>query len=144
GQCIVHDEFSHLALEKAIKLYPEAAVLVHPESPDSVIKQADFVGSTSQLIQAAKNVPQHQLIVATDKGIFYKMQQAVPEKELIIAPTAGEGATCKSCAQCPWMKMNDLERLSQVFDRDDNEIHVDAELIKKALIPLERMVAFKK
>ncbi len=144
GHCIVHDEFKHQALEKTIQLYPEAAVLVHPESPESVIALADHVGSTSQLIKAAQSIPEQQVIVATDKGIFYKMQQAVPEKELIIAPTAGEGATCRSCAHCPWMKMNELSRLVEVFDRTDNEIFVEAGLIKKALKPLERMVNFKK
>ncbi|MET1255590.1 quinolinate synthase NadA [Aliikangiella maris] len=144
GHCIVHDEFKHIALEKTIKLYPEAAVLVHPESPDSVIQLADHVGSTSQLIKAAKELPNQQIIVATDKGIFHKMQQAAPDKELIIAPTAGEGATCQSCAQCPWMKMNELALLSEVFEKQDNEILVSPEIIKKALIPLERMVNFKR
>ncbi|TQV77456.1 quinolinate synthase NadA [Aliikangiella marina] len=143
GHCIVHDEFKYQALEKAIKLYPEAAVLVHPESPEAVIALADHVGSTSQLIKAAQTVENQQVIVATDKGIFHKMQQAAPEKELIIAPTAGEGATCRSCAHCPWMKMNDLILLSEVFDKQDNEIIVEPELIEKALKPLTRMVNFQ-
>lgn len=144
GHCIVHDEFKHIALDKTIRLYPDAAVLVHPESPDAVIALADYVGSTSQLIKAAQSVPQQQVIVATDKGIFYKMQQAAPDKELIIAPTAGEGATCQSCAQCPWMKMNDLSRLAGVFERQNNEILVDPTLITKALKPLQRMVNFSR
>jgi quinolinate synthase len=144
GHCIVHDEFKHQALTKTKALYPEAAVLVHPESPQSVIALADHVGSTSQLIKAAQTIPQKQIIVATDKGIFYKMQQAAPEKELIIAPTAGEGATCKSCAQCPWMKMNQLTNLAEVFEQEDNEIFVEPELIKQALTPLNKMVNFNK
>jgi len=143
GHCIVHDEFKYQALEKTIKMFPEAAVLVHPESPESVIALADHVGSTSQLIKAARDIPQKQVIVATDKGIFHKMQQAAPDKELIIAPTAGEGATCKSCAHCPWMKMNELTNLAEVFDQSDNEVFVDAELIERALQPLTRMVNFK-
>ncbi|ACV27030.1 quinolinate synthase NadA [Kangiella koreensis] len=142
GACIVHDEFKFNALEQCMALYPEAAVLVHPESPQNIVDLADFVGSTSQLIKAAKELPNKQVIVATDKGIFYKMQQAAPEKELIIAPTAGEGATCRSCAHCPWMKMNVLQLLSQVFERDDNEIFVDHDLAEKALIPLQKMVNF--
>lgn len=144
GHCIVHDEFKHIALANAKVLYPGAQVLVHPESPDSVIQLADHVGSTSQLIEAARNSQATQIIVATDQGIFYKMQQAAPEKELIIAPTAGEGATCKSCAQCPWMKMNQLFNLEQVFEQNDNEIFVSSELIEQALKPLTRMVEFKK
>ncbi|NVJ67005.1 MAG: quinolinate synthase NadA [Gammaproteobacteria bacterium] len=142
GACIVHDEFKFQGLEKAKALYPEAAVLVHPESPKKVVELADVVGSTSQLIKAAQSLPQKQMIVATDKGIFYKMQQAAPDKELIIAPTAGEGATCRSCAHCPWMKMNALQTLSEVFERQDNEIFVEQELIPKALKPLTRMVNF--
>ncbi|WP_251360020.1 quinolinate synthase NadA [Kangiella sp. TOML190] len=142
GACIVHDEFKFQGLEKAKALYPEAAVLVHPESPKKVVALADVVGSTSQLIKAAKELPQQQLIVATDKGIFYKMQQAAPNKDLIIAPTAGEGATCRSCAHCPWMKMNALQALSNVFEQNDNEVFVDSGLATKALKPLTRMVNF--
>ncbi len=142
GACIVHDEFKFQGLEKAKSLYPDAAVLVHPESPQKVVDLADIVGSTSQLIKAAKELPQKQMIVATDKGIFFKMQQAAPDKELIIAPTAGEGATCRSCAHCPWMKMNGLQLLSNVFENNGNEIFVDEDLSKKALAPLTRMVNF--
>ncbi|MCF6193098.1 MAG: quinolinate synthase NadA, partial [Kangiellaceae bacterium] len=142
GHCVVHDEFKHVALKTTMALYPDADVLVHPESPESIILLADHVGSTSQLIQAAKLSSAKQLIVATDKGIFYKMQQAAPDKELIIAPTAGEGATCRSCAQCPWMKMNQLSNLERVFERSDNEIMVAADIIERALVPLTRMVEF--
>lgn len=144
GHCIVHDEFKHIALEQTKALYPEAEVLVHPESPEKVIQLADHVGSTSQLILSAKNSSAKQFIVATDQGIFYKMQQAAPNKELIIAPTAGEGATCKSCAQCPWMKMNQLTNLETIFEQSNNEIFVEDSLIEKALKPLTKMVNFKK
>jgi quinolinate synthase len=142
GHCIVHDEFKYKALQQTIQLHPDAAVLVHPESPESVIQLADVVGSTSQLIRAAKDLPQQKIIVATDKGIFFKMQQAAPDKELIIAPTAGEGATCRSCAHCPWMKMNVLENLSTVFEREGVDIEVDPVIADKALKPLTRMVEF--
>ncbi len=142
GHCIVHDEFKFKALEQTMALYPDAAVLVHPESPESVIQLADVVGSTSQLIKASQSLPNKKIIVATDKGIFYKMQQAAPDKELIIAPTAGEGATCRSCAHCPWMKMNVLENLSTIFDRENVEIFVDSDVAEKALKPLTRMVEF--
>lgn len=142
GECVVHDEFKAKALRELRKQYPEAAVLVHPESPASVVGQADVVGSTSQLIAAASKLPNKQLIVATDKGIFYKMQQHVPDKELIIAPTGGEGATCRSCAHCPWMKMNTLETLAHVFDVGGNEVFVAPELIERARMPLERMLKF--
>ena len=118
---------------------------MHPESPESVIAEADAVGSTSQLIEAAIRLPNKQMIVATDQGIFYKMQQAVPDKELIIAPTAGQGATCRSCANCPWMAMNSLELLEQVFEsKQQNEIIVDSETAQMASKSLQRMLDFKK
>ena len=142
GSCIVHEEFKHRGLEDLKTLYPDAAVLVHPESPDAVVEMADVVGSTSQLIRAVQTWPNDQFIVATDNGIFYKMQQLAPDKTLIEAPTAGSGATCRSCAHCPWMAMNGLENLLRVIEQGDQEVHVDAALREKALKPLERMLDF--
>ncbi|MEO0436622.1 MAG: quinolinate synthase NadA [Pseudomonadota bacterium] len=142
GACIVHEEFKSRALEDLKRVYPEAAVLVHPESPANVVELADCVGSTSQLIAAAKTMPNKQFIVATDQGIFYKMQQEAPNKQLIIAPTAGKGATCRSCANCPWMAMNELENLATVFEKTDNEIFVDEDLAARAMKPLTRMLEF--
>ena len=142
GSCIVHEEFKSRGLEDLKALYPDAAVLVHPESPDAVVEMADVVGSTSQLIHAVQTWPNEQFIVATDNGIFYKMQQLAPNKILIEAPTAGTGATCRSCAHCPWMAMNGLENLLRVIEQGDQEVHVDADLGKKALKPLERMLGF--
>jgi quinolinate synthase len=143
GECIVHDEFSAKALLKAKQLHPEAAILVHPESPASVIELADAVGSTSQLIKAASELPNETFIVATDKGIFYKMQQMAPNKTLIEAPTAGEGATCKSCANCPWMAMNGLQALKEaLLNPEGKEVFVDEALAERAMVPLNRMLDF--
>lgn len=143
GACIVHDEFKASALKRLKEENPDAAVLVHPESPADVIDLADAVGSTSQLIKAAKELPQQKLIVATDKGIFFKMQQACPEKEMIPAPTGGNGASCRSCAMCPWMGMNGLQTIEDSLVNDEgHEIFVDEEIRLKALIPLERMLNF--
>ncbi|RRZ93005.1 quinolinate synthase NadA [Erwinia sp. 198] len=144
GACIVHDEFKTQALARMKALYPDAAVLVHPESPQAIVELADAVGSTSQLIQAAKTLPQRQIIVATDRGIFYKMQQACPHKELLEAPTAGEGATCRTCAHCPWMAMNGLRAIAEGLEHggSEHEIHVDAALREGALRPLDRMLTF--
>ncbi|WP_299579990.1 quinolinate synthase NadA [uncultured Microbulbifer sp.] len=144
GSCIVHEEFKAKGVEDLKALYPDAVVLVHPESPAAVVALADVVGSTSQIINAAKTRPEKRFIVATDQGIFYKMQQECPDKELMVAPTAGAGATCRSCANCPWMAMNSLENLCAVLERGDNEIFVDAELGRKAMIPLQRMLDFRK
>lgn len=142
GSCIVHEEFKAQGLQDLKKVYPNAAVLVHPESPASMVDMADAVGSTSQLIKAAQTMPNQEFIVATDRGIFYKMQQAAPGKTLIEAPTGGQGATCRSCAHCPWMAMNDLENLVKVLESPKEEIFVDPALAERALIPLNRMLAF--
>lgn len=140
--CIVHEEFKAKGILDLKQIYPQAAVLVHPESPASVIELADCVGSTSQIIQAAKRMDNPQFIVATDQGIFYKLQQQVPDKEFLIAPTAGKGATCRSCANCPWMAMNALDNLADALEYGHNEVLVSAELVKKAMIPLQRMLDF--
>lgn len=143
GECIVHDEFSSKSLADMKHLHPDAAVLVHPESPSSVVDMADAVGSTTQLIKASQDLPNNKFIVATDRGIFYKMQQLAPQKEFFEAPTGGNGATCKSCAHCPWMAMNGLKAiLDALTDTNGHEIFVDDILRKKALIPLDRMLDF--
>ena len=125
GSCIVHEEFKAKGILDLKQIYPDAAVLVHPESPDSVVSIADVTGSTSQLIKAAMTLPNKQLIVATDQGIFYKMQQSVPDKQLLIAPTGGSGASCRSCASCPWMGMNSLQNLLSCLEQGSNEVFVD-------------------
>ncbi|QLK87460.1 quinolinate synthase NadA [Arsenophonus endosymbiont of Aphis craccivora] len=142
--CIVHDELKIQALQKMKMLYPNAAILAHPESPAAVVDLADAVGSTGQLIQAAQNLPNQQIIVATDKSIFYKMQQACPEKSFYIAPMAGEGASCRTCAHCPWMAMNSLKTIEQGLKKEGklHEISINDELRERALKPLERMLSF--
>lgn len=151
--CIVHDEFKAKGIHDLKAVFPDAAVLAHPESPASVLALADRIGSTTQIIQAASELPNEQFIVATDQGIFYKLSQSVPDKQFLIAPTGGSGATCKSCANCPWMAMNGLDNLAQCLeDLADNgadkahrsEILVDKELIKRAVVPLQRMLDFNK
>ena len=142
GSCIVHEEFKAQGLRDLMNVYPQAAVLVHPESPQAVIELADVVGSTTQIINAARDLPNSHFIVATDKGIFYKMRQIAPEKTFIEAPTAGHGATCRSCAHCPWMGMNALDNLEATLIKGDNEILVAPDIASRALLPLERMVQF--
>ncbi|MAY69349.1 MAG: quinolinate synthase [Porticoccaceae bacterium] len=143
GSCIVHEEFKAKGIVDLKNIYPEAAVLVHPESPDSVVRLADVVGSTSQLIDAAMKLPNQKMIVATDQGIFYKMQQAVPDKELLVAPTGGSGATCRSCASCPWMGMNGLDNLLSCIENGTNQIFVDSKIAQQAILSLDRMMNFK-
>lgn len=143
GACIVHDEFKTKALEDMKTLHPDAAILVHPESPAEIIDLADSVGSTSQLIKAAQDLPNQKFIVATDRGIFYKMQQLCPDKEFFEAPTAGEGATCRSCAHCPWMAMNGLQAIEEaLIDASGKEVFVDMTLREGALKSTNRMLEF--
>jgi quinolinate synthase len=144
GSCLVHDEFKGIELDLLRAEYPHAKVLVHPESPANVVEQADVVGSTTQLINAAQTMDATHFIVATDNGILHKMRAAAPGKHFIDAPTAGNGATCKSCAHCPWMAMNGLINLANVLEATDgrNEIHVDPEIGRQAKRAIDRMLDF--
>jgi len=142
GSCVVHEEFRSVALERLRKLHPDAAILVHPESTEAVISQADVVGSTTALIKAVTTLSNKEFIVATDSGIFNKMRQLAPDKVFLEAPTVGEGATCQSCASCPWMGMNSLQNLAEVLETGKNEIQVSPELAVKARIPIQRMLDF--
>ena len=144
GSCIVHDEFKSRALGKLAEEHPDAAILAHPESPEEILLMANLVGSTTQIIKAAQELPNKKFIVATDSGIFYKMHQLVPNKELIKAPTNGQGATCKSCAHCPWMAMNGLHNLLHVLETGSNEVHVEESVRVKALLSTQRMLDFAK
>lgn len=144
GACIVHEEFKGKELETLREHHPDAKVLVHPESPGSVIAQADLVSSTTGIIKAVTEMDAKKFIVATDTGIFHKMKQAAPDKVLIEAPTAGKSATCISCAHCPWMAMNSLRKLSQVLKSGDNEIFVEADIAQRAQRSIQRLLDFTK
>jgi quinolinate synthase len=140
----VHEEFKAIELAELRKQHPYAKVLVHPESPAQIIKQADVVSSTTGIINAAREMDAKEFIVATDSGIFYKMQQAAPGKIFIEAPTAGKSATCKSCAHCPWMAMNSLSKLALALETGTNEVFVEPEIIREAIVPINRLLEFSK
>jgi len=142
GACIVHDEFKGLELDLLKKDHPDALVLVHPESPESVVAQADVVGSTSQLLKAVVDSTRQTFIVATDNGILHRMRQLAPTKTLIEAPTAGNSATCKSCAHCPWMAMNGLQGVLDCLEQGTGEISVDEAIRVKAHGCIDRMLDF--
>ncbi|MFZ6749636.1 quinolinate synthase NadA [Undibacterium sp. Ren11W] len=142
GSCLVHDEFKGVELDLLKAEYPHAKILVHPESPAAVVALADMVGSTSQMIHAAMTMDAQEFIVATDNGILHKMQMAAPGKRFIVAPTAGNSATCKSCAHCPWMAMNGLANLLHALETGSGEITVDPNVGKKAKLCIDRMLDF--
>ena len=138
GSCVVHEAFS---LDKLIELYkknPDAKIIAHPESETHILETAAYIGSTSGMINFVKTDPNHKFIVATEAGILHKMQQEVPHKILIPAP-AKEDNTC-ACSECPYMKMNTLQKLYDCLLNESPEITVSDEIIKKALIPIERML----
>jgi quinolinate synthase len=148
ASCVVHDEFKAQQLEEMKALHPNAKVLVHPESPASVIDMADAVGSTTGIIQAAERYAAKgvkEFVVATDGGIIHQMRKRLPGVNFIEAPTAGKGATCQSCAHCPWMAMNGLHNLIDTLEgAQGHEVHVDPEIGRRAKLPIERMLDFAK
>ena len=142
GSCIVHDEFKAFELEALMAEHPQAKVLVHPESPEHVVALADAVGSTSAILKAAREMDAKEFIVATDNGMMHKLRTLNPGKVFLEAPTAGNSATCKSCAHCPWMAMNGLADVARVLETGANEVLVDPSLIPRARLPIDRMLAF--
>ena len=142
GACVVHDEFKGVELELLRLEHPDALVLVHPESPESVVAQADMVGSTSQLLAAVVNGTAPEYIVATDSGIFHRMRQLAPGKTLIEAPTAGDSATCKSCAHCPWMAMNSMAGVIAALETGRGEVAVPEPVRVRAAVGIDRMLDF--
>ena len=142
GVCIVHDEFKGLELDLLRAEYPGAKVLVHPESPQSVVAQADVVGSTTQLLNAVSSLDAQTFIVATDNGLMHRMRQLAPDKTFLEAPTAGNSATCKSCAHCPWMAMNALQGVVACLQQGTGEVHVKEPIRTQALGCIDRMLDF--
>ena len=146
GSCIVHNEFKAIELENLKAKYPHAKVLVHPESPDPVVQLADVVGSTSAILNGPAQFPDcDTFIVATDSGMLHQLRQKYPTHTFIEAPTAGESATCKSCAHCPWMAMNDLRGVVEVLEKlgtGYNEITINPAIAERAKLPITRMLDF--
>jgi len=142
GSCVVHEAFS---LDKLIALYkenPDAKIIAHPESETHILKTATYIGSTAGMIEFVKKDPSKKFIVATEAAILHKMQQEVPDKILIPAP-AKDDNTC-ACSECGYMKMNTLQKLYNCLLTESPEINVPENIMKKALIPIERMLELSK
>jgi quinolinate synthase len=138
GACEVHVLFSAKKLFALKDDHPEAKVLAHPECEDAVLAHADFIGSTSGILnEVASNKAVTTFIVATETGIFHQLQKARPDAKIIQAPIDGP---CL-CNDCPYMKLNNLEKIHKVLSTLDHEVQVDPNLIEKARIPLQRMMA---
>jgi quinolinate synthase len=136
GSCMVHEIFS---LEKITKLkhaHPNAKVIAHPECEEPVLKAADFIGSTTALLNYAINSPDKEFIVVTETGIIHQMEKCCPTKTFIPAPPNNSCA----CNDCPHMKLNTLEKLYLCLKYEQPELLMDEELRKKAYIPMKRML----
>ena len=136
GTCIVHETFSDKKLLHLKILYPEAQIIAHPECEEIVLDQADYVGSTSSLLRYVQSSPIKEFIVATEAGIIHQMQKTCPEKTFIPAPP---DESC-ACNQCPYMKLNTMEKLYLCMANRAPEIRLSNDLLRQALVPLQRMM----
>lgn len=144
GACHVHSRFSAEALMALKKEYPGAPVLAHPECKAAILNLSDVIGSTAALLNYAKAHDDKQYIVATESGILFEMQRACPDKQFIpVPPEVTEGVGC-SCNECEYMRMNTLEKLYACLKDEFPEIHVDSEVAKEAIKPIERMLEMSK
>ncbi len=138
GSCVVHEAFSLDKLIELHKKHPDAKIIAHPESETHILETASYIGSTSGMINYVKISSSNKFIVATEAGILYKMQQEVPNKILIPAPSQ-EDNTC-ACSECGFMKMNTLQKVYDCLRNEAPEITISEEIRTKALIPIERML----
>ncbi|HMN23997.1 MAG TPA: quinolinate synthase NadA [Ignavibacteriaceae bacterium] len=138
GSCVVHETFSERKILDLKVKYPLAKLISHPECEEPILMHSDFIGSTSKLLSFVKEDSANQFIVATETGIIHQMKKAAPQKEFIPAPP--EDDTC-SCNECPYMKLNTLEKLYLCMENQYPEIIMDEEIRKKALLPIEKMLA---
>ncbi|WP_037373769.1 quinolinate synthase NadA [Salinimicrobium xinjiangense] len=139
GACIVHEAFSLDKLLELYKQHPTAQIIAHPESESHILKVANYIGSTSGMLNYVKSSEHDTFIVATEAGILHQMQKDVPHKTLIPAP-AKEDNTC-ACSECAFMKMNTLQKLYNCLEKENPEINLPPEMMEKALVPIQRMLS---
>ena len=142
GSCVVHEEFSKEKIEAIEKKHPDAKFIAHPESEMQILDKADYIGSTSGLIKYVKENNAKKFIVATEAGILYKMKQEAPDKILIAAPIYNN-VQC-ACSECPYMKLNSLEKLYNCIKYELPEVTVDENIMDRALLPITRMLDVSK
>lgn len=146
GACAVHEEFDAEAIRDA-RRHGELGLLVHPECSADVIAMADAVGSTSQMLDVVAQLPHREFLVATSEGLLHKLRARHPDRLFRVAPTARDGGAGHCHGRCPWMAMNGLRQLAAVLQdqqaMDNHEVFIDRELGARALVPLERMLAFR-
>jgi quinolinate synthase len=138
GVCIVHESFDIEKLLKLVEENPDAHIIAHPESAPHILDVAEFVGSTTGLLNYVKQSSDKRFIVATEPGILHEMQRENPDKILMTAPV-GDDESC-NCSECPYMKLNTMQKLYDCLKNEAPEILLDEELRKKALKPIRRML----
>jgi quinolinate synthase len=138
GSCIVHETFSERKIIDLKIKYPKAKLISHPECEEPILMHSDFIGSTSKLLSFVRQDSANQFIIATEMGIIHQMKKAAPQKEYIPAPPQDD--TC-SCNECPYMKLNTLEKLYLCMKNQYPEISMQEATRKRALLPIERMLA---
>ena len=137
GSCIVHETFSEQALLQLKLEHPSAEVIAHPECQQHLLDLADFIGSTSKLLQRAETSPANSFIVLTEPGILHQMHHRVPDKQFFPVP----GTDGCSCNACPYMRLNTLEKVWHCLATLEPAIELDENLRRRALVPIERMLA---
>ncbi len=137
GTCIVHETFSERKIIDLQIQHPDAKLIAHPECEEAVLKHADFIGSTSKLLRFVQEDDANKFIVATESGILHQMKKAAPHKTFIAAPPEEESC---SCNECPYMKLNTMEKLYLCMKNKEPEVIVDPEIAKKALVPIKKML----
>lgn len=139
GVCVVHEAFSIEKIERIQEKYPDALLIAHPESTPALLQMADFIGSTTALIQFIQNSEAQTFIVATEGGILHKIKEAASNKHVIPAPVSANNQC--ACSECPYMKMNTLEKLYECLEHEHPEIRLNHSISHKALRPIQRMLA---
>ena len=137
GSCIVHESFSEQALLQLQQLHPQAEVIAHPECQQHLLDLSDFIGSTSRLLERVVSSPATSFIVLTEPGILHQMRRRAPGKTFHDVP----GSDGCSCNTCPYMRLNTMEKLWRCLDRMGPGIELDEPLRRRALAPIERMLA---
>jgi len=137
GSCIVHETFSLRKLMQLQLEHPDAELIAHPECEEPILERAKFIGSTSGLLKYVQSSNARSFIVATEPGILHQMQKYAPDKEYIAAPPE---ASC-ACNECPYMKLNTMEKLSLCMKNRTPEITLPPDIIEGALVPIRRMLS---
>ena len=140
GSCIVHEQFSHKSLIQFKERYQDAMVIAHPECPDNLLVEADFIGATSKLLECVAENRGKDFIVLTESGIVHQMKKLSPDSNFYVVPALGEEGSCANCSNCPYMKLNTMEKLYLALKNEAPEVTLPSDLAHSAKASLDRML----